>query len=120
MALRLGKCRASPFEYRSSKERGFESHPVHQFLHFWTLLGQGHGCFRISLFVRLKTGGCKGFWAMRRPGHGLGNAYSNNVKHDFNILGSTYINSLLERYQASLPFLFTHLLATSAQRSSKM
>ena len=29
MALRLGKCRASPpLNSRSSKERGFESHPI--------------------------------------------------------------------------------------------
>ena len=33
MALRLGKCRAfPPLNSRSSKERGFESHPVHSHL----------------------------------------------------------------------------------------
>ena len=37
MALRLGKCRASSFEFRSSKERGFESHPVHHYFYFLDL-----------------------------------------------------------------------------------
>ncbi len=56
MALRLGKCRAPSFEYRSSKERGFESHPAHHFLPFFELCSdRSRRTIHLSLFIRLVT-----------------------------------------------------------------